>query len=101
MRCFDLFHRSHDVLASGDRGGIALGADQHEIVVHHGIALDALALSDELFLRGAGVDKNNVGVAAACHVEGLAGSQGDDANLDASLLLIDRQQISEETRLFG
>ena len=101
LRGLDFFQRREDVLAAGDLGRIVLRADEHEVVVHHRIAFDALPFGQEFLLGGAGVHEHDVGVAAPADIERLAGAQRDDANLDAGLLLVDRQQIAEQSRLLG
>ena len=65
LRGLDLLQRLDDVLAAGDLGRIGLRPDQHEVVVHHLEALDAVALGDEFLLGGLGVHEDHVGVAAA------------------------------------
>ena len=49
--CHDGFQGGADVLHAFDAGGIAFWSNQHEIVVHHRIALHALAFGKEFFFR--------------------------------------------------
>src|SRR5262245_35168324 len=83
--------RKADVPCPIDAGGIALWSDDDKIVVHHGIALHAKPFRDEFLLRLPGMHQNHVGIAAARHVERLAGTQGDDFNVDAGPLLEQRK----------
>ena len=101
LRRLDLLQRFDDVLAAGDLRGIALRPDQHEVVVHHGEPLDAFALGQEFLLGRLRVDEDDIGVAAPREVERLPGAERDDAHLDAGLLLEDRQQVAEQSRLLG
>src|SRR5262244_491471 len=52
---------------------------------------------NEFLLRLPGMHQNHVGTAAARHVERLAGTQGDDFNVDAGLLLEQRKDVAEQT----
>ena len=71
-------------------GGIALRADQNEVVVHDGKTLHARAIGDEFLFRRPGVHEHNVGVAAPAGVECLAGALRDYLHVDAGLGLEDR-----------
>src|SRR5262249_7851022 len=51
---------------------------------------------NEFLLRLPGMHENHVGTAAARHVERLAGTQGDDFNVDAGLGLEQRQDVAEQ-----
>ena len=93
--------RDDDVLAAADLRRIGLRADEHEIVVHHRVALDAVTFREKLFLGGASVHEHDVGIAAPRDIESLASSQGDDVDLDAGLAFEDRQQMAEQPGLFG
>src|SRR5215813_14882917 len=89
----DNLHHLSDVLHSLDTGGISPRPDQHEVVVHHWIALCALAFGEELLFRRLGMDEDHVGIAAPTGVECLASALCDDFDGDASLLFVERQQI--------
>ncbi len=95
-RPHDGFQRGQDILAALDLGRIGLGADQHEIVVHHVVALHAVAFGNELLFLRLGVDKHHVGIPAAARVERLACTLCDDLHVDASLFLEHRQDVAEE-----
>ena len=97
---FDRAQRRDDVRAL-HAGGIVLRPDQHEVVVHDGIALHPEAFGEEFFFRGLGMDEHHVGVAAPSGVERLASALGDHAHLDAGLLFEQRQQIAEQTGVLG
>src|SRR5262249_17120486 len=60
------------------------------------IALHAMPFRNEFLLRLPGMHQNHVGTAAARHVERLAGTQGDDFNVDAGLGLEQRQDVAEQ-----
>src|SRR5215813_1734969 len=51
---------------------------------------------NEFLLRLPGMHQNHVGTAAARHVERLAGTQGDDFNVDSGLGLEQRQDVAEQ-----
>ena len=76
--------------------GSLFGSDEHEVVVHHRIALHALAFGKEFFFRRFCVHENDVGIAAAAGVERLAGTLRDDFHLDPGLLLEQRQNVSKQ-----
>src|SRR5215468_3288403 len=101
LRSFDLLQRLEHVLSPGNLRGIRLGPDDHEVVVHDLFVVDTLPLFDELLLCRRIVHEHDVSVAAAAHVERLAGPDGHHANLDPGLLFEDRQEVLEETRLLG
>jgi hypothetical protein len=77
-----LLQRGGDVLAAR-AGRVALGADEHEVVVHDRQALDAEAFGHELLLGHLVVHEHHVGVAAARGVQRLAGAQCHHAHVDA------------------
>src|SRR5262245_36402970 len=52
---------------------------------------------NEFLLCLPSMHENHVGTAAARHVERLAGTQGDDFNVDAGLLLEQRKDVAEQT----
>ena len=83
--------RGDNVLRLAQAGRIGAWADQHEVVVHHRIALHAEALSQEFLLGGLGMDEHHVGVAAPPGVERLAGAQRHDLHVDAGTRLEQRQ----------
>ena len=87
--------------ASRDFRRIVLRADEDEIVVHHVLAVAAVAFGDELVLGGAVVHEQHVGVAAAADVQRLTGADGDDADLDPGRLLEFRQNPAEQAGLLG
>src|SRR6266545_159353 len=97
----EFLQRDDDVLAAAGFRRIGLRADEHEVVVHHRIALDAVTFREKFFLGGASVHEHDVGIAAPRDIEGLARAQGDDADLDAGLSFEDRQQMVEQPRLLS
>src|SRR5262245_24097995 len=101
LRSLDLLQCREDVLAAGDLCRVGFRADDHEVVVHHLLVVDAEALIDEFLLRRRVVDEDDVGVAAPRHVERLTGADRDHSYLDPGLLLEDREQVAEEPRLLG
>ena len=86
----DLLKRLGDVIHALDAGRIALRPDQHEIVVHHRVALHALTLGEKLLFRRFGMHEYDVGIAAPASVERLAGALRHNFHLDAGLLLEQR-----------
>jgi hypothetical protein len=90
-----------DIPAAGHVRRIGPRADQHEVVVHHLEAPHAVALGDEFLLERPGMDQDHVGIAAPAHLERLAGAERHHAHLHAALLLVERQQVLEESRLLG
>ena len=84
-----------------DPGRIGGRADQNEVVVHDRHALESPALGDELLLGHLVMHEDDVGVAAARHVQRLAGADGHDTHLDAAGGLEARQQVREQARLLG
>ncbi len=92
----DRLKRPGDVLLAFDAGGIALRPDQHEIVVHHRVALHAFALGEEFFFRRFGMHEYDVGIPAPAGVERLASSLRDDFHVDAGLLLEQRQNVAKQ-----
>ena len=101
LRGLDSAHRSEDVLAAADLGRIAFRTDQHEIVVHDRIALDAFAFGHELLLGGTIMDEHDISIATPADVERLAGADRDDAHFDAGVLLEHRKQMGEQPGLLG
>ena len=89
VRRFEPFERGDDVFAAADPGRIGLGSDEHEVVVHHRVAFDAVAFGEERLLGRASVHEDDIRVAAAGDVERLAGAQCDDMDFDAGLPLVD------------
>ena len=75
---------------------IALGADQHEIIVHHWVALHPEAVGDEFLLLRPCVDEDDIGVAAPCGLECLSRSLRDHLDIDAGLLLEEWQKITKQ-----
>ena len=80
---------------------IRLRADEDEVVVHDRVTLDAFAFGEPFQLRRLVVDEHDVGIAAATDVERLARTDGDDAHVDARVLLERRQQLREQAGLLG
>src|SRR5262249_24563855 len=91
--------RKGDVPCPLDAGGIVLRSNDDKIVVHHGIALHAKPFRNEFLLCLPGMHENHVGIAAARGVERLAGTLGDDFNVDAGLGLEQRQDVAEQARV--
>ena len=97
----DLPQGGRGVGRAGDAGGVALGADDDEVVVHDVEALHALSVGDELLLVGLGMDEQHVAVAVAGVLDRLPGADGDHAHLDPGLVLKQRQDVAEQARLLG
>src|SRR6516165_3844647 len=81
--------------------GIVLRSDNDKIVVHHGIAFHAKAFRNKFLFCLLGMRQHHVGLAAAPHVERLAGAMGDDFNVDAALLLEQGKNKIEEPGILG
>src|SRR5437016_11868857 len=90
---FQFLERFHNVLAATDLRRIALRAEQDKIVVHHGIALDAVTLRKKLLLGGARVHEYDVGIAMSRKVERLPCSHGHDVHFDPCLPLDERKKV--------
>ena len=90
-----------DVLATGDFCGICLRADQYEIVVHHLETLHAETIGHKFLFGHLVMHEHHVGVAATAHVQCLPCSQRHNAHLSAGFFLEYRQQVFEQSRLFG
>ena len=93
---FDSFECLGNVPHALDAGRIALGADQHEVVVHHRVTLHAFSLGEKFLLCRFGVHKDDVSISAPAGIERLAGALRDDFHLDAGLLLEQRQDVTEQ-----
>ena len=92
----DRTKRCNDVLRSLDAGRVALRADQDEVVVHHGVALDAKAFGEKLFLCGFCVDEHDVGIATARGIERLPRALRHHLHVDAGPGLEHRQDVAEQ-----
>src|SRR6516164_1270767 len=77
--------------------GIVRWSDDDKIVVHHRIALYAITFGNKFLLCLLRMHEYHVGIAAARHVEGLAGTLGDDFNDDAGLLLEQGKNKTEQS----
>ena len=73
-------------------------ADDHEVVVHHRAALDALARGHHLLLGGRRVGEDDVGLPARAHLDRLAAAHRDRLDLAAALLLEGRDEDVEQAR---
>ena len=93
----DRLQRLGDVGHAFDTGGVALRADQDEIVVHHWVALHARAFGDEFLLLRLGMNEYDVGVAAPAGVERLAGALRHHLHVDAGLGLEQRQDMAKQS----
>ena len=95
----DLLRRSlqggGDVLAL-DAGRVGGGSDQHEVVVHHLMAVHAEAVGHELFLKGGGVYEQHVDVAVLAVGEGFARAYGNPFQIDARVLFEDGLEIFQK-----
>ena len=65
-------------------GWIGVRADDDEIVVHHIVAVDAVALRYELVLPSPIMNKQRIGIASRTDCKRVAGSDCDDVNVYAS-----------------
>jgi hypothetical protein len=93
--------RFDDVLGLADPACIELAPDEHEIIVHHRVALHAEALGNELLLFRLGMHENDVGITTPRGVERLAGSQRYDLHRDAGARLEQGQQVPEQPGVLG
>ena len=78
----DPLQRGGRVRHAPDARRIGGRPEDHEVVPHHVAAIDAVPLGDERVLALAGVDEEQVGVAALPELEGLAGADRDDVDPD-------------------
>jgi len=92
----DRTERRNDVLRALDAGRIGLRADQDEVVIHHGVALDAKTFGHKFFFRRFGVDEHDVGIAAAGGIERLSRALCHHLHVDAGLGLEHRQDVTEQ-----
>jgi hypothetical protein len=95
-----LLQGGHHILAGG-AGRVSPGADEHEVVVHDLLAPGRETVGDEFLFGHLVVHEQHVGIAAARHVDGLAGAQGHHLHVDARGLLEQRQDVAEQARLLG
>src|SRR3974390_2057972 len=91
----DLLECSRDVLASLDASRIALGSNEHKVIVHNRIAFHAVSFGQELLLRRFRMNENNVCTSAPCSVERLTGAKRDHFHSDAGLFLKEGQNVTE------
>ena len=70
--------------------------DQHEVIVHNRIALQAKTFGEKFLLGRLGMHEHHIGIAAPGGVERLAGALRHHLHVDAGLFLEDRQQIAEQ-----
>ena len=101
LRGGDRLQRGGDVLSAGDVRRIRLRSDQDEIVVHHRVALDAVAFREPFELGRLVVHEDDVGIAPPSDVERLAGADRHDVHGDPRVLLERGQQVAEQSRLLG
>jgi hypothetical protein len=83
---------------------IGAGSDRtndHEIVVHDLVALDAKPFGDEFLFRRLVMDEHNVGIAAPPDIERLSGADGNDFHLDPGCRSEPPQDVAEQSGLFG
>src|SRR5262249_8329205 len=92
---FDSFKPLGHVFHALDAGWIALRADQHEIVVHDGVALNAKTVGDKFLLLRLGVHEQNVGVTAPSTIKRLTCSLPNDFDPDGGLGFEKRQNVTE------
>ena len=79
-----------------DAGRVGGGSDQHEVVVHHLMAVHAEAVGHELFLKGGGVYEQHVDVAVFAVGEGFARAYGNPFQIDARVLFEDGLEIFQK-----
>src|SRR6516225_1457892 len=91
----DLLERSGDVLHSPDASRIALGSNEHKVIVHNRIALYAMTFGQELLLRRFGMDKNDIRISAPCSVERSTGANRNHFYGDPGLFLEKGQNVNE------
>ncbi len=91
----------NNILAALDAGGVSLRADQHKIIIHHRLALDAEAILDELHLLRAGMDEDHIGITPPAGIERLPRALADHTHIDAGLRLEQRQDMGEQAGIGG
>ncbi len=97
----DLLHRCGDVLAAANARRVRFRTDDDEVVVHDVLAHRAVTRRHELVLERTRVDEQHVGVAVLAELERRAGADRDHPDLGAVLRLELRQDLREETGVFG
>jgi len=93
--------RFDGVLQAADAGRVLPRPDQDEVVVHEVEALHAEAVGDELFLGSLVMDEQDVGIAIARQLDGLAGADGDDPHRNSGLLRELRQDVVVKPGVLG
>ena len=78
---------------------VALGSDDHEVVVHHVVPRARVPLGHELVLRRARVHEHRVGVAVPSDCQRLAGPDRHDVHAAAALFLEVREDRVEQPRV--
>src|SRR5262249_22370595 len=97
----DPAQRGNDVLAPAHPRRVARRTDQDEVVVHYVMAVDAEAAIDEGELCRGVMHEDHVTIAVLGNLERLAGSDSDDADLNAGVPGEGRQQMAEEPGFLG
>src|SRR5262249_38262474 len=92
--------RRYNVPAAVDAGGVALRADQDEVVVHNWVPLYAESFGEEFFLSWLCVHKYDIGITAPSGIKCLAGPLCDHLHINSGLRFEQRQYVSEQARVF-
>jgi hypothetical protein len=95
------FSESRNNVFAAHRRRVCRWANQHEVVVHHGPALDGKTIGNELFFSRRVVYKQHVGIAPAAHVQRLAGALGNHFHIHTSGFFKGGQQVGEQAGLLG
>ena len=93
--------RLDGVLRALDMRRVAARSDQDEIVVHHLTPVNAETTRDKVQLCRLIVDENDIAVAALADLQGLAGADRNNADLNAARFGECGQEIAKEPRLLG
>ena len=76
-------------------------ADEDEVVVHHGQALEGKAFGHHFFFGHLVMHKQHIGVTAAAHVDGLTGAQCHHLDINARGFFEFREQKRKQAGLLG
>src|SRR6266516_4094698 len=76
----DLYQSFSRVIEPANTSRIGVRTNDNEIVVHDMAPVDAITISNKLFLPDVIMDQQSVGVAASAHGKRVAGSDSDDIN---------------------
>ena len=72
------------ILQAANSGRVGFRSDNHEVVVHHVAAIDAVAVGHELVLACAIMHQQRIGIAARADRQRLPGADRDHVNIEAA-----------------